>query len=151
MYSGAVMILLEIFDKFRDVKLWRVTDEYYNATSNLSDGTILTVKFMGEAVVDGEWEILFTRSGSNMRGNPYVKSGQGLEVEVFSTVFAAIGKFVQEVNPETMFFVAEKENIDDSRVNLYKRMVNTFGPKLGFSVSTSPMGDGLAFILRRGS
>lgn len=131
------MKLNEIFDKPQPRQSDAYLDRHWgwNSTATLSDGSSLRIVFTPMFdVADDYYYLSFGRKKNDkddmedLVGYSHNKTGDGLEVEVMSTVVEAIKEFVGTYNPTGIIFAARVS--DDkrpmSRTNLYTRMLNRY-------------------------
>lgn len=103
-----------------------------DALARLQDGTNLSIMFNHE---DDEWQVEFHRNNSQE------VTGEGDAQRVFATVLTAIQHFIEEEDPERIRFSASKENDtgerNESRSNLYTRLVKRYANSWGYRVDVS--------------
>jgi hypothetical protein len=116
---------------------WEQGEESSDALVRLPDGTNLSIMFSMDygAYGDEEWVVEFWRNNSQD------VTGEGDAQRIFATVLAAIQKFIQKRHPERIRFSASKEDNDSnnnqSRSNLYTRLVQRYANSWGYSVEVS--------------
>lgn len=145
--------VIEAFDQ--PYKLTWEQGEYgsYDAYTQLPDGSGLSINFNlesgGPEGMDEEWHVEFWRNQS------LAVTGQGDAQRIFATVLAAIQDFAAQENPETIVFSASKEvepgQNPNSRVNLYKRLVQRYAQSMGYKVQSQDQGKDVLFRLERAS
>ncbi|AJT61117.1 hypothetical protein [Vibrio phage XZ1] len=77
------------------------------------------------------WELVFL--GMNSSGDyTYSATGRGNMYGVFATVMSGMREFIDEREPETIYFSAERDikNDSDSRIKLYNRLVKRYADTL---------------------
>ena len=128
--------MTEAFDKPYQMK-WSKKGNRYTATTKLPDKTKLQVVFSMRKRYDGDvvCAIDFYRDGS------VGKTEQGDSQRIFATVIVAIQHFLTEIaQPDSIEFSANKASEDESRSNLYTRMVQRFAGKLGYDTQVKDAG-----------
>lgn len=111
-------------------------------------GTQYVVHFTYTASLDS-WDIFFQRFGDE---NPFGVVGDTKgEVQVFSSVVAAIEEFISVVEPE--YFKFSAKNDESSRISLYRRMIQRLSSKHPYTVDErrSIQGTNTEFIFTRKS
>ena len=95
------------------------------------------------------WEFLFAKASGMVPG--LKATGEGGEIQVFSTVIAMMKQFTKEQNPlEIQISASKTDTENESRGKLYKRMIRTYSSKNGYKLSTtSNTKDTTWFTLRR--
>lgn len=149
------MKLFEIFDKPIGAVSKKNTDDHMTQEITLRDGTILELSFSRghEFTSDNCWYFSFTRraAGAHSWTSTMAKTGEGNEVEVFSSVVAAVTKFFNEYDPDVFLFSAEKVFDDPrtrSRANLYQRMAKRLAGA-SYELETDNDYDIIHFMLKK--
>jgi len=130
---------------------WKqVLDSDYVAIADLSDGSTLKIEFT--EVNRGETLVGFERNGKIELTN------EGDAFRIFATVMSAIKDYVEKFQPNKIIFSALKIDFknDDvisyaSRAKLYKRLVQMYASKLGYSptIIDDPNKSAVDFILKK--
>ena len=101
------------------------------------------------------WSVEFYRDSSSRT------TGEGDASSVFATVLDALERFIKEYKPKTLWFVAEKSELDlksgilhtGSRIRLYSSLIKRFASKFGYAYDSSVEGASSArsalFVLHR--
>jgi len=80
----------------------------------------------------GVWEIEFDERVENATGSmtsrktTYKQTGSGSELQVFSMIKDSIIELVKRYEPEVIMFTADKEGDNDTRAELYARLLKRF-------------------------
>ena len=77
------------------------------------------------------WSIVFKLKKENTLGT-IADTGTGDEIAVFSTVLKMLKDLIEKMNPEEIGFTASKGGYRDSRVNLYRRLIERFADTMGY-------------------
>lgn len=94
-----------------------------------------TISFTADAIYEetgpgAAWEFEFgTIRGSTPK---FDVTGEGDAQRVFATALAALKMFIQDVQPGTIRFTADKGKYGSSRTKLYQRMVQKYASQFGF-------------------
>lgn len=157
------MLLYELFDNPASLKVTTTTDTDFIMSATLSDSTSLQMRF--HRLNRDTWNFTFKRftpkNGfmSKVRGavgmqpaldnGTYKKTGQGSEIEVFSTVRSAVEQFYDKYDPSTLMFSADKTDEDGQRANLYRTLTRRMFPKNDFNIYTEDHGHIEVFVITR--
>lgn len=135
-------MILEAFDKAFKYK-WIIPEI---AKANLPNGNILLITFVKtpNSSVD-EYEIEFSVNHDTS------VTGEGMQMQIFATVLQVIKDFTNKNNPESYIFSAEKivKKRQDTRINLYKKLVKKFAPTIGMVYNMENEGYRTIFRLKR--
>lgn len=74
-------------------------------------------------------------------------TGEGESIKIFSTVLNDLKTFINIFKPTELYFSAHKENENNSRSNLYTRMIKTYAKQLGFTFEVSDSKSERSFTL----
>jgi len=136
----------EAFDQPYDMS-WEKGEagEDYDALVRLPDGSNLSIMFNEEG--PGQYMVEF------WRGAEQSVTGEGDAQRIFATVLAAIAKFIQQHQPQSIVFSAHKEDDpeqkSDSRSKLYNRLVQRYAGTIGYSYRSWDTGDSVQYELTR--
>ncbi len=75
---------------------------------------------------DQGWDVSFYETKDHRSKMAYGMTGSGDELKVFSMVKASFGEFLERYAPQRITFTADKENDDDTRANLYRRIAHKY-------------------------
>lgn len=119
------MKLNEILNKKIDYEVIHETSGMFKTSAIIGNRTIIFIAIEEEP---GNWELSFGEKISNGK-TTYDKTGSGSELEVFSMVKSSIEEFIQRYSPPTMFFTADKDQVDTEvnvRSAVYDRLIKRF-------------------------
>jgi len=111
---------------------------WVNKWTTTANSPTHTIKFLGQSrdKKNGPglaWEFEFGTRPHNDRGlSSYDVTGEGDAQRVLATAVAAIKMFINDVEPASVTFTADKGDDGTSRTKLYQRMVQRLAPQLGF-------------------
>lgn len=140
--------LNELFDKSYD---WKWITDHFRGSFRVgrfftSDHRRIDVDFMQKGSTN-KWGIIFAIN------DDHTATGEGDEFRIFATVIQIIGAFIKEVEPDKLYFTAEKPTTPDtnqnsnSRSSLYTRMVKRFAGQVGMRATIDDEGDKTDFTL----
>jgi len=143
--------LTELFNKSYKWN-WKLDDtNTAQADFEIADGGTVSVFFISASHNSPNFEVGFQKANSLKR------SGDGDQFAVFATVIAIIAEFLEK-RPQVsgITFTAKREGaaldspkIRDSRVSLYKRMIQRYAAKNNFEFVWNDVGRMTEFMLRR--
>lgn len=143
------MRLTELFDRPAQLQVVSSTPRKRIVRGQLSDGSFLEVDFENPyAPARDRWGIVFMRGkSSSMTDASFDVTGQGLEMEVFSTVVNAVLQFINDVHPQMVYFSSTKT--DGNRTSLYSALARKFSRVNGYTVNMIDNGTDDMFKLTR--
>lgn len=128
----------EAFDKPYKTKWQHNKGDAHYAEVTLPDDSQLEIRFIRDDGVTpnpDEWSIEFYRDNSQDL------TGEGDAQRIFATVLKSIEKFIKTEKPKEMAFAAAKTtyggSANQSRTNLYNRMIRRYAPQWGYDVLVS--------------
>ena len=137
--------IVEAFNQPYPIKWEKSEHGDYDALATLDDGTHLSIMF--EHTTPYEVNVSFWRN------NSLEVTGEGDSQRVFSTVLAAIQKFLKIEQPANISFSASKD-VDagqntESRSKLYNRLVQRYAATWGYKANAFDHGDEIVYELSR--
>jgi hypothetical protein len=138
------MLIRELFDRPSDIHKTEDSEESVRWDGFVSGEQIV---ILAREIREDVWSIEFRVGGrQDVRGD----LGDSA-VAIFSTVVAAIREFVEDREPSTITFAANKREFgqETGRAALYSRMINRFASRAGYDAGSRDHGDSRQFILRK--
>lgn len=91
---------------------------------------------------DGEWRAVFKTDRGDI--NPYGVTGSGDEMRVIGTVVRTVMGWVEKERPNYLDFSADASRGKDSRIRLYRTLLNRYAPA---GYETGSRGSGFFSVL----
>jgi hypothetical protein len=140
------MKISEIFDTPYPVDLSDTDRGNYVFRTKLPDGSPLSITF--EKYDAASYSVAFSKNFQ------YDATDEGDAYKIFATVLNTIKRFIAQVKPYEISFLAEKETdaeggADNSRVRLYDRMVKKYADRLGYKLVRKSIPSAINYVLRR--
>ena len=115
-----------------------------DALAELPDGTHLSIMFERENPKYDHWHVQFDRDGDQEI------TGEGDQQRVFATVLSAIKTFVEQRQPQMVYFSAVKSlDFRGTRTRLYDRLVQRYATQLGYKITREEHIDSTEYYLIR--
>lgn len=124
-------------------------------TSITKPSTVDEVTFKFRTALGVNGRIVFNRSfGSGdmwslefFVGDSQDVTGEGDAYKIFATVIESIKKFIAIFKPTEIYFSAYKKDANNSRADLYLRLIKTFAKSIGFRFELSDSKTERSFLL----